>query len=241
MKKLSDTLKYYLPLVIVVAVLWAAQPLASYAIQVWTTQNGDVNIPGLTPTTIDNMAIGQTTPAPGSFTTLTSTTAPSGAGVTALFASPPPIGGTAPAAGAFTTLAATSGEVINGDAGTYCATFFTIGAPAAATNTVYHVATRAWKVISIREVHAVAAGGASKVQVTKDTSTNAPGGGTVLLTNNTNAGFDLAATANTVQTGTLSATPADLVLAAGDRLAVKFANAIQSSSGIAVTACLQAQ
>jgi hypothetical protein len=53
------------------------------------------------------MTIGATTPRAGNFTTLSSTSAPSGAGVTALFASPPAIGGTAPAAGAFTTVSST--------------------------------------------------------------------------------------------------------------------------------------
>jgi hypothetical protein len=60
-----------------------------------------------TPGLIDNMTIGSLTPRAGNFTTLTSTSAPSGAGITALFASPPAIGGTAPAAGAFTTLSST--------------------------------------------------------------------------------------------------------------------------------------
>lgn len=61
----------------------------------FTTQNGGVDFP-MTPTTIDGMTIGATTPAPGNFTTLTSTSAPSGAGNTANFASPPPLGATAP-------------------------------------------------------------------------------------------------------------------------------------------------
>lgn len=56
--------------------------------------------------TIDGVAIGGTTPAAGAFTTLAASGAVSGAGFTALFASPPAIGGTAPAAGSFTTLAA---------------------------------------------------------------------------------------------------------------------------------------
>ncbi len=126
----------------------------------------------------------------------------------------------------------------NGNAALVCPTFYTLGAPAAATDTVFFVANRAYYVVSASEVHAVAAGGASVIQVTKDTSTNAPGAGTDLLTNNTNTGFDLNGTANTVQTGTLTATVATKTLAAGDRLAVDFAQAIQSSSGIAITVCL---
>lgn len=62
----------------------------------FSSRNGDINFPGLTPTTIDAMAIGVTTPAEGHFTALTSTSPPSGAGNTANFASPPPLGTTAP-------------------------------------------------------------------------------------------------------------------------------------------------
>ncbi len=114
------------------------------------------------------------------------------------------------------------------------ATYYFTGTPAA-TDTAFFVATRAYRVVAISEVHSVAAGGASVLQVTKDTSTNAPGAGTDLLTNNTNGGFDLNATANTPQVGTLTATAASLELAAGDRLSVDFAQAIQSSAGVLVT------
>ncbi len=125
----------------------------------------------------------------------------------------------------------------NGTAGLVSATY-TTGTTAAATDFAFYVAPRAMKVIAISQVHAVAAGGASALQVTKDTGTDAPGAGTNLLTNNTNSGFDLNATANTVQTGSLSATPANLLLAAGDRLSVDYANAIQSSAGVVVTVLL---
>jgi len=70
----------------------------------FSSKSGDVVFPFTPPSssgspgTIDNMTIGGTTPAAGSFTTLTSTSAPSGAGITGLFASPPALGGTAPAA-----------------------------------------------------------------------------------------------------------------------------------------------
>lgn len=127
---------------------------------------------------------------------------------------------------------------INGNANLICATFFQQGAAAANTDAVFFIATRPLLVTSVSEVHAVAAGGASALQVTKDSTTNAPGAGTDLLTNNTNTGFDLNATANTVQTGTLTATVATKTLAAGDRLSVDFADAVQASSGVAVTACM---
>lgn len=166
-----------------------------------TDRNGQIAFPILPPNratgaagSIDNMAIGQTTPKPGSFTTFKST-----------------------------------------DAVT-CATYAPSGTPAA-TDAVFFIATRPYNIVYISAVFSVTAGGASKLQVTKDTGTNAPGAGTDILTNNTNTGFDLAAVANTVQVGTFAATS----LAAGDRLAVDYANSIQSTAGVVVTACLAPQ
>lgn len=117
------------------------------------------------------------------------------------------------------------------------ATYKFTGTPAA-TDQAFFVAPHACRVVAITEVHSVAAGGASVIQVTKDTGTNAPGAGTDLLTNNTNGGFDLNATANTPQTGALTATAGALDLAAGDRLSVDFAQAIQSSAGVLITVAL---
>lgn len=101
----------------------------------------------------------------------------------------------------------------------------------------FYVATRPVKVIAISEVHAVAGDdvGAVNVQVTKDTGTQAPGAGADLLTNNSDAGFNLKGTANTVQAGTLTATEADLVLAAGDRLSLDFAGTLDTLAGVVVT------
>jgi hypothetical protein len=109
----------------------------------------------------------------------------------------------------------------------------------AATDRVIFTAPVACQVTAAYEVHAVAAGGASALQVTKDTGTTAPGAGTDLLTNNTNTGFDLNATANTVQTGTLTGTVASLQLAVGDRLAIDFANTIQLTAGLNVVVLLK--
>lgn len=109
----------------------------------------------------------------------------------------------------------------------------------AATDRAIFVAPVACQVVAVSQVHAVAAGGASKLQLTKDTGTTAPGAGTDLLTNNTNTGFDLNATANTVQTGTLTATTADLQLAVGNRLSLDFADTIQSTAGLVVTVWLK--
>lgn len=115
----------------------------------------------------------------------------------------------------------------------FYASYFFTGTPAA-TDQAFFVAPHACRVVAISEVHSVAAGGTSALQVVKDTSTNAPGAGTDLLS----AAFDLNGTANTVQQGALSATAADLVLAPGDRLSVDFGHAIQSSAGVLVTVAL---
>ncbi len=82
-------------------------------------------------------------------------------------------------------------------------------------------------------------GSAVNVQVVKDTSTNAPGAGTDILTNNTNAGFNLKNTINTVETGTLTATAATLRLAPGDRLSVDFAGTLTAVAGVIVVVVLQ--
>lgn len=105
----------------------------------------------------------------------------------------------------------------------------------------FFIAARACKVVRIDEVHATAGNDASAVnlQITKDTGTNAPGAGTDLLTNNTNAGFNMKGTANTVQNGTLVASAASLTLAAGDRLSADYAGTLTSLAGVVVTVTLE--
>lgn len=105
----------------------------------------------------------------------------------------------------------------------------------------FFVATQAYQVTKVAFVHAVAESTAATLlaQVTKDTSTNAPGAGTDLLTNNTNTGFNCKATANTVQNGTLTATTADLQLAAGNRLSVDFSAAATELVGVTITVSLK--
>lgn len=113
-------------------------------------------------------------------------------------------------------------------------------AAAAMVDQSFFIANRAYQVTAVREVHAVAETTAAslKIQVTKDTSTDAPGAGTDLLTNNTNTGFDGKATANTVQAGTLTGTVASLQLAAGDRLSVDFEAAATELVGCTITVTL---
>jgi hypothetical protein len=99
----------------------------------------------------------------------------------------------------------------------------------------------AWQLVAVSFIAAVAeaTAGSLSVQITKDTGTDAPGAGTVLLTNNTNAGFNAKATANTIQTGTLTATAASLQLATGNRLSAKYSDAATELVGVTITAYLK--
>lgn len=70
-----------------------------------------------------------------------------------------------------------------------------------------------------------------KTALTKDTGTNTPSsGGVVLQTDNTNAGFDTSATANTPVFGTLAAGNT-LFFASGDRAGLKNSGTIGSEAG----------
>jgi hypothetical protein len=108
-----------------------------------------------------------------------------------------------------------------------------------ATDRAIFLATRPFDIRLIDEVHSVAAGGASALQVTKDVTTDAPGAGSDLLSNNTNGGFDLNGTANTVQNGTLKTTAGLRKMNAGDRLSIDFAQAIQSTAGLKIAVSLK--
>lgn len=119
-----------------------------------------------------------------------------------------------------------------------------------AVDQYFFIADRRYDIICVSEVHAVAAGGASKIQVTRDTGTDAPGAGTDLIGLNSAAGFDLAATAETVQVCQIGAWPAGAaavgfvdprfnVLRAGDRLAVDYSAAAQSTAGVTITVSLR--
>lgn len=120
------------------------------------------------------------------------------------------------------------------DVAPFCASFFQFGTPAA-TDQVFFVAPAPCKIMAISQVHSTAAGGASTLTVEKDTGTTAPGSGTAVQTGS----FNLNATANTVQNAVLK-TDGTCTLAAGDRLAVNFANTIQSTAGMVVTVWLVA-
>jgi len=113
---------------------------------------------------------------------------------------------------------------------------FALNANGDLADQAFFIANRPMKIAAIKYAHTVLGTNASAVniQVTKDVSTDAPGAGTDLLTNNTDAGFNGKGTINTVQAGALSATAANLRLAVGDRLSLDFAGTLTALAGVVV-------
>ncbi len=111
---------------------------------------------------------------------------------------------------------------------------FAMNANTGLVDQCFFTATKTVKVTRVDYVHSTLGtnGSAVNVQLTKDVSTDAPGAGTNLLTNNTNAGFDCKAAINVVQNGTLSATAANLILVPGDRLGVDFSGTLTALAGV---------
>ena len=109
-------------------------------------------------------------------------------------------------------------------------------------DSAFYIATRPQKVTGIKQIHSTLGtnGSAVSLQVTKDTGTNAPGAGTNLLTNNSNVGFNLKSTVETVQEGSLASAAATLKMATGDRLALDFAGTLTAVAGLAVSVELEA-
>lgn len=104
------------------------------------------------------------------------------------------------------------------------------------TDQVFFIADRNYAARIASGVWAVAAGSTSTAQIVKDTGTDAPGAGTDLLL----SAYNLNATAQTVVVDLLAAAPYTVHLKAGDRLAIDFANAVQSSTDVCVTVGLSA-
>lgn len=113
---------------------------------------------------------------------------------------------------------------------------FNMNANAGLADQCIFIAQRPCKLIMASEVHAVAGtdGGAVTLQVTHDRGADAPGAGTNLLSNNTNAGFNLKGTANTVQVGTFISEGIKYI-ARGERISLDFAGTLTSLAGLAVT------
>lgn len=106
-------------------------------------------------------------------------------------------------------------------------------------NAAFFVANARYVVSAVRWSQAVAGSSATAaIQLTKDTTTDAPGAGTALLTNNTNAGFDGSAAINVPQVGVLTATAASLLMAVGDRLSLDFNGTLTLLAGVTCTVSL---
>ena len=111
----------------------------------------------------------------------------------------------------------------------------TIVGTAAATATnygVFWIAPFECTVVEIREVHQTAGNdaGAVSLQIEKLTGTQALDAGVACLA----TAFDLKGTANTVNTGTLTATLADLRLVRGNRLAMDDAGTLTAVANVTV-------
>lgn len=104
------------------------------------------------------------------------------------------------------------------------------------TDQAFFIADRNYRVVISSGVWAVAAGGASTAQVTKDSSTDSPGAGTDLLL----AAYDLNTTAQTVAVDLCAAAPYTTHVRAGDRISCDFANAVQASTNVCITVGLNA-
>jgi hypothetical protein len=109
------------------------------------------------------------------------------------------------------------------------------GGAAATVEQDFFIADRPYEVTGVRQTHSVAGGSGAAVVVEKCTGTQAPAGGVPIHVGS----FDLTATANTVQTALPSATAADRVLAAGDRLSIDFAGTLTGLVGLTIVVSLK--
>ena len=125
---------------------------------------------------------------------------------------------------------------VNGDGGIICGTYYFTGTVANTTQ-VFFIATRPLYIVEASEIHSTANGATLTLGVYKDTSTNAPGAGTDIMSTD----FNLNATANTIQNTGLTATVATKTMAAGDRLSVKYSTTLTSLAGPVVTVCATPQ
>ena len=108
----------------------------------------------------------------------------------------------------------------------------TVPLTASAVDVDVFQADRAYKVVAIRESHSVVGGAAAAVRPRKITDTSAPGAAAgANVKELTTANVDLTAAINTVVSPALSATASDLVLAAGNRIALDFSGTLTGLVG----------
>lgn len=105
---------------------------------------------------------------------------------------------------------------------------------AASVDKFIFVADRAYRVGSVKEIHSVIGGSGATVRPRKIAAATvaAPGAAVAAgIVELTSAAIGLETTVNTTQAGTLSATAADLLLAAGDKIALDFAGTLTGLVG----------
>lgn len=104
---------------------------------------------------------------------------------------------------------------------------------ATSVDTHVFVADRAYQVMAVNEIHSVVGSTSAAVRPRKITDTSAPGAAvSATVKELTTAAADLTATINTTQALTLSATAADLLLAAGDKIALDFSGTLTGLVGV---------
>lgn len=116
---------------------------------------------------------------------------------------------------------------------------FSIVANATLGTQTFFIADRAMVITGISEIHSTLGTDAAAVilQISHETGTQAPGGGTLVQTGS----FNLKGTINTIQNATLLSPKADgtpaagLILAAGDRLSAEFTGVLTAVAGVQVT------
>lgn len=110
-------------------------------------------------------------------------------------------------------------------------------AATAANYGAFHIVTKPCVVEEVRESHSTVGsdGSAVTVGLEKLTSGTAPGSGVSALASE----FDLKGTINVPVKGTLSATPANLQLAIGDRLALDDTGTLTAVAGLTMTVVLR--
>lgn len=111
---------------------------------------------------------------------------------------------------------------------------FPLNALNIAVSSALFIADEAYQITAIKGSWGVASV-SMNFNIEKLTGTTAPGSGAALL----QAAIDTSLTANTVNTGTLTATTADLQLAAGDRVGIKIAGTITALVGMVLTITLK--
>jgi len=116
-------------------------------------------------------------------------------------------------------------------------TIYGTGAATATNYGIFFIAPWTCRVMKFQEVHQTAGsdGGAVTLDLEKLTGTQAPDAGTALLSST----LSLKATANTVQTGTLTATTGNLLLATGDRLCLKDAGVMTAVDNLTIMLQIQ--